>query len=146
MKCNIKHLFFLLVALAGMSSCVSHSSLNRTYFKPDEVRLEMSMQDLEYVGQVTVETEYKRYFGMFTKILTVNGEAYDQRTYTVSRLAVQPDVRSSKYIKKALYKVVDTYPDADYTIPTFYKKEVEHMFGGRIIKESMTIKVYRLKK
>lgn len=135
----------LFLAIVGLSSCVSHHAVNKTYFRPDEVRLELNMQDMEYVGQVTVETEYKRYLGLLIKMLTINGEPYNSRQYTISDLALNPYVHCSKYIQKALYKVTDTYPEADYAIPTFYKKEVEHMFGGKIIKESMIIKVYRLK-
>jgi hypothetical protein len=46
---------------------------------------------------------------------------------------------------KALYKVHEQYPNADYILPTFHKKEVQYMNGGRIVKETLTVKAYKIK-
>ncbi len=145
MKQYIKHLFILALGMISLSSCVNHHVATKTFFKTDEVRLEMSMQDMEYLGTVTVNAEYKTYLGIFTKGLTINDQLYDTRNYTKTHLANVSSSQYSKFITKALYKVTDTYADADYVIPTSHKKDVEHMIGGRIIKESLTLKVYRLK-
>ncbi len=141
----MKSIFIVALAIMGLSSCVTHHTANKTFFQADEVRLEMSMLDMEYLGTVTVEAEYKTYFGIFTKGLTINGVPYDSRNYTTTKLANVSPVDYSRFIDLALYKVTDTYEEADYVIPTSHKKDVEHMIGGRIIKESLTLKVYRLK-
>ncbi len=145
MKQYMKPLFILALAIVGLSSCVTHHAANKTFFKTDEVRLEMNMLDMEYLGTVTVEAEYKTYLGIFKKGLTINGVPYDSRNYTTTHLANVPSSAYSRFITKALYKVTDTYEEVDYVIPTSHKKDVEHMIGGRIIKESLTLKVYRLK-
>lgn len=145
MKNYIKSILLLLVVGLGMSACVSHHAVNKTYFRPNQTRLEIAMQDMEYVGQVTVTAEYKTYFGMFVKILTINGQPYNPRQYSKTYLTFAKDIPCSRYMKLAMHKVTDTYAEPDYVIPTKFNKEVDHMVGGRIIQESMTMKVYRLK-
>ena len=135
----------MMMALLLLTSCVSQHTINRHSYGPDVVHLKMTMDDYEYLGDVTVDTEYKVYFGIFRKILTINGEAYNTRSYTATRLTLTPKTRVSRRINRALYKVLDTYPDADYIVPSTYKKSVDHMIGGRIVREQQTLKVYRLK-
>ena len=45
----------------------------------------------------------------------------------------------------SIYKVVDEYPQADYYVPTVKKTEVERMFMGKFVKESVVIKAYQLR-
>lgn len=140
-----KSIIFSLLTVLLLSSCVSQHTKNKTYFRPDKVRLEMTMQDFEYLGDVTVSAEYKKYFGIFRKRLTINDEAYNPRVYTKSYLKTDPGVRVGSTLNLAMYKVLDTYPEATFIIPANQKKVVEHMNGGRIIREEMTLKVYKLR-
>lgn len=141
---KVKILTMLLLLL--LTSCVSQHTVNRHAYRPDFVQLRLSMDDYEYLGEVTVETEYKIYLGIFRKMLTVNGEPYDPRTYTSTYLSLYPHRHTSHRIDRAMYKVLDIYPDADYIIPGAYKKSVDHMMiGGRIVREQQTVKVYKLK-
>ena len=55
------------------------------------------------------------------------------------------NIKLNVNVKMALYKVVEEYPDADYYVPVIKKTEVERMFLGRYVKESVTIKAYKLK-
>ena len=131
--------------LALMTSCVSQEQMNATYFKPNVVRLEMSMQDMVYLGDVTVDVEYKRYLGVFVKILKVNGEDYNPRYQKKASLTLTPKVSNDRYLNKALYKVQEVYPNADYIIPVSKSETRDLMFGGRIVHEQMRVKVYKLK-
>ncbi len=135
----------LMLVLLMLTSCVSQHTINRHSYRPDVVHLKMTMDDYEYMGDVTVEAEYKIYLGIFRKVLTINGEPYSPRYRSYTRLTIDPRIRTPHFINRALYKVLDTYPDADYIIPGAYKKVVDHMLGGRIVKEQQTLKVYRLK-
>lgn len=74
-------LFTLLAVLALTTSCVSQKNNSGFAVKPNEVRLEIGMDDLTYLGTVNVEIEYKKY-GAITKIYTVNGTNYDPRYFT----------------------------------------------------------------
>jgi hypothetical protein len=120
---------------------------NYSEFKPDQVRLYMTMADYQYLGDVTVDVEYTTYLGIFRKIKTVNGEPYDPRFYHVTNIGFRGNInRKLGALKKALYKVTETYPNADYIMPASYNDVVEHMFGGRTHKRSMVVKVYAVDK
>jgi len=136
-------LFILPVLLTLTTSCVSQKNNAGFAVNPDEVRLEIGMDDLTYLGTVSVEIEYKQY-GAITKIYTVNGTDYDPRHFTETTLSVKLPA-GANLIRKALYKVQDTYPDAEFAIPVNHRKEVMYMNGGRIIKETMSVKTYKLK-
>jgi len=135
----------LFMAVIG-TSCVSQKKIDKNFagFRPNVTRLELTMDDYQYLGDVTIEVEYKTYLGI-PKIYTVNGQAYDPRFYR------QTDIAFGRFIKlgplsKALYKVTDTYPDADYLVPASFTDNVEHMLGGRIHHRTLTVKVYAINK
>lgn len=136
----------LITVMALATSCVSQHNVNRAYspLKPDYVRLDVTMADYEYLGDVTMEVVYKHY-GLWRKVLTINGENYDPRYYSKTQLDFTKRVKMSSLMKKACYKVVETYPQANYIVPATAKKEYEHMFAGRNIKETFTVKVFALR-
>lgn len=141
-----KVIYIALMAVLVLTSCVSQHNVNRAYspLKPDYVRLDVTMADYEYLGDVTMEVVYKHY-GLWRKVLTINGENYDPRYYSKTQLDFTKRVKMSSLMKKACYKVVETYPQADYIVPATAKKEYEHMFAGRNIKETLTVKVFALR-
>jgi hypothetical protein len=148
MKQRILLPILLFVAVIG-TSCVSQHNVERNYseFKPDQVRLYMTMDDYQYLGDVIVDVEYTTYLGIFRKIKTVNGEPYDPRFYHVTNIGFRGNInRKLGALKKALYKVTETYPNADYIMPASYNDVVEHMFAGRTHKRSMVVKVYAVNK
>ena len=148
MKQRIVLPILLFVAVLG-TSCVSQHNVERNYseFRPDQVRLYMTMADYQYLGDVTVDVEYTTYLGIFRKIKTVNGEPYDPRFYHETHIAFSRNVsRKLGALRKALHKVTDTYPNADYIMPASYTDTVQHMLGGRIHKRSMLVKVYAVNK
>ena len=144
MKQRILLPVLLLIAVIG-TSCVSQHNVERNYsdLRPDVVRLELTMDDYQYMGDVNIEVEYKTYLGIFSKILTVNGEKYDPRFYHKTNIAFRKKVKLGK-LKLALHKVLELYPNADYIIPASFNDQVEHMMGGRIHKRTMTLKVYAI--
>ena len=146
MKQRILLPILLLVAVIG-TSCVSQHNVEKNYseFRPDQVRLYLTMNDYQYLGDVTIDVEYKTYFGIFRKILTVNGEPYNPRFYHNTQISFGHKVRLG-ILKKALYKVPETYPNADYIMPASFNDIVEHMPAGRIHHKTMTLKVYQIAK
>ena len=140
--------YILMIALLAVvtTSCVSQRDIDKNYapFKPDVVRLDLTMDDYVYLGDVTVEVEYKTYLGI-PKILTVNGQAYDPRYVHRTNIAMGRKIRLG-VIKKALYKITDTYRDADYILPVSDNEVVQHMFMGRIKRRTVTFKVFQLAK
>lgn len=137
------------IVLVAMSSCtVSQHVANKNYktpFKPNQTRLYLTMNDYEYLGQETIEIQYKLVLGIFSKLYTVNGEKYIPRTYTVTNLNMAVPAGLSPYMKKAMYKIFEKFPGADYIVPLYTQKSVDHMNGGRYVTQSMTFKAYRVK-
>lgn len=138
-----------IMMLVAMSSCtVSKHVANNNYktpFKPNQTRLYLTMNDYEYLGQETIEVQYKVYLGIFRKLYTINGEKYIPRYYTVTSLNMAVPAGISSYMKKAMYKIFEKFSGADYIVPLYTQKQVEHMNGGRIVTQTMTFKAYRVK-
>lgn len=129
------------------SSCVSQRkvSTEAAAFRPDVVRLNMTMEDYEYLGNVTVSAEYTRYLGIFVKVRYINDNPYNSRFKTYTKINMDSKFSISSYLHQALYKVTEQYPNADYVVPASYKAEKRLMNGGRYVREEMTVKVFRLK-
>ena len=146
MKKRIIFPILLLIAVIG-TSCVSQHNVEKNYseLRPDIVRLYMTMDDYQYLGDVTIDIEYKTYLGIFRKILTVNGEPYDPRFYHNTQISFTHKIKLG-LLRKSLYKVAETYPEADYLMPVSFNDIVEHMPGGRIHKQTLVIKAYAVNK
>lgn len=133
-----------------MSSCgvgqFSSNTVRTADFTPGIVKLDLTMNDFEFLGEVKVEVEYRTYFNAINVYETINGEAYNRRISRFVHFAGVKGIRLSLPIQKATYKVIDKYPDADYYVPVFTDKQMEKMFLGCHTKEVVTFKVYKQKK
>ncbi len=146
MKRLLNILTVVVIVLISVS-CVSQRKVSNeaAAFRPNVVRLELTMQDYQYLGDVTVSAEYTRYLGIFVKLRTINDEPYDPRNTTYTKINMDSKFRVSKYLHKALYQVTTQYPGADFIVPASYKAEKKIMNGGRYVREEMTVKVFKLK-
>lgn len=125
------------------TSCGTTSKVSPYSF--DQVRLEMNMNDLEYLGEAEVSVDYTTYLGLFSSIQKVNGETYDPTHKTQLRLPGDNLFHSSK-LSMAAYKLVELYPEAVYFQVVFEKKDTEKLFLGSIKKEYAKVRAYNLKK
>lgn len=150
MKTLIKTIITAIISIAFFSSCSigqhNYNTVKTSNFSPDIVRLDLSWSDLELVGEVKVDVEYRTYLGAFKVYDAVNGEDYSKRFSRHVGFSGKSNMRLSLPIRKATYKVIDTYPGADYYVPVFRDKKVEKMFLGSKVKEEVTFKVYKYKK
>ncbi len=147
MKASIKWalgLFFLM----GMTSCAGlydYSKVNSASFVPEEVRLNMDMNDFELLGASSVSISFRNYFGIFTTIDELNGEVYDRRNIKKVDWYGHKKFPVNGRINKATYKVVEEYPNADYYVPMYSDRQVVRMFLGKRVKQQLVIKAYKLK-
>ena len=74
-----------------------------------------------------------------------NGVEYDRRTVHKVSLKGEKDIKLPPVMKKALYKVVDMYPDADYFMPVYVKSEQQKMFGGKYVSRKALIRAYKFR-
>lgn len=143
---------FICVAVIGMLSACSiigqhsYNTAMTTDLSPDIVRLDLSLSDFEFLGEVKVNVEYHTYLKGIIAYETINGEVYNRRLSRYVNFAGKSPVSLSLPLRKATYKVIETYPDADYYVPVFTDRISENLFLGSRIKEEAVFKVYKLKK
>lgn len=136
---------FTVLLFSSCSGLRQVSGVQSTSFVPDYVRIEANINDYAQLGESTVTLEYRKYLGFINKIDKVNGEDYNFRDVKIIELEGKTNIKLNGDIKKALYKVVEEYPNADYYVPVMKQTEVERMFLGKYIKESVILKAYKLK-
>lgn len=135
----------MVLSLSSCSGLRQVSGVQSTSFTPDYVRVDANINDYEQLGETTVTVEYRKYIGFIKKLDKINDEDYNFRDVKIVELEGRTNINLGGDVKKALYKVVEEYPTADYYVPVVKKTDVERMFMGRFVKESVTIKAYKLK-
>ena len=136
---------FFVLSFSSCSGLRQMSGVQTTSFVPDYVRVEANINDYEQLGETTITVESRQYLGFINKIDKINDEDYNFRDVKIVELEGKTNIRLTGDIKKALYKVVEEYPEADYYVPVIKQTEVERMFLGKFTKESVTLKAYKLK-
>ena len=119
-------LFLLPMFMMAFVSCSSMRTLEKAPAgsMTPEVRLNISLDDIEYLGESTISVSTRSYFGCIKQIDMVNGEVFDRHNNTTTSL---------------------DYPEADYFVPVSYKDEVAHLFLGKLSTKTMVIKAYKYK-
>jgi hypothetical protein len=147
MKKNILKLLSL-ITLLFLSSCSGlyhYNKVNTTSLKPDHVRLNMNMENMELLGSATITVTSRTYFGMFKTIDSVNNDKYNFREVKKVYLDKGNSISLSKDLRKAAYKVIEEYPDADFYVPVYVQKQVRRMFLGKQQTKTAVIKAFKLK-
>ena len=135
-------LFVVLATMLASCSITSKSS-----FVPDCTQLNLSLDDMEYLGDVSVSIDYDRYLGIFKKIHKINGIIYNgEKTDRVKMSIFQGGVSVDPIINRALPKVYEIYPEADYVVFVNQSAHTEVLFLGSERSLSARLKVYKFKK
>ena len=134
-----------IVLFSSCSGLYSYKISQSASLTPDEVRLNLSMDDMNLLGETTISAKTSTYFGIFKSIDYINDEVYDFRKVTKVRLNGEKNINIPTDLDKAAYKVIDEYPTADYFVPVYYNEEVNRMFLGNTKTKTMVIKAYKLK-
>lgn len=114
---------------------------------PDFVRLDVTLDDYEYLGETEIEVEYHKYFGIFTYFKTINGEAVSRRNKNFVYLSGRTPIKlRPRRLNRALIKAYTAYPDADFLMPAMTTMETEQLFLGRKVKVTAKIKSYKIRK
>ncbi|MFI3318176.1 MAG: hypothetical protein SNH88_03210 [Rikenellaceae bacterium] len=145
---NIYKIVMIFAAAIALSSCGSTSivrSSDAISFKPTEVRLDLEMTDFVLLGDVEVSIDKRTYLGVFTSIDKVNGEEYNRREKERLRVSNLRFAYEGT-LSKALYKITEKYPDADYILPVYSSQKKNQLFLGSITTTNAKFKVYKFKK
>lgn len=126
-----------------VTSCGSISKSRSYSF--DDVRLEMNMNDLQYLGEQEISIEYTSYLGIIKSVEKVNGETYNPVNKKVLTMPRSCNFRN-RNLDKAAYKLVETFPNAVYFQIVFETKHIDRLFLGSVHKECAKVKAYKLVK
>ena len=125
-----------------MSSCGS-MTYNST-FRTDDVRLNIGMDDLEYIGESEISVSYDVYFGFIKVLRQVNGVDFDRLNVAKTNLDGLNGMLHG-FMNKAAYKVIADYPDGEYFQPVYKTKSINRLFLGREITTTAKVRVYKFK-
>lgn len=145
-----RNIFFVtgIMALLFMSSCtVSHitsASKESTSLTPNRIEVHLTTGDIRYLGEVTINIEYKTYLAVIRHIERINGELYDLRKVDRVRFTGPLGLNISPMLSRATYKVTDSYPEADYFVVSKTRTITHRMFLGSVIQEEATVKAYKI--
>ena len=126
-----------------LSSC--GTTRHSTVFRPDNVQLNVAMNDLQYLGECKISVSYDTYLGIFTKINEVNGEPHNSLERNFADIQPFGGILSNKYMELAAFKVLDQYPNASYFIPVCQTKTTTKLLLGKETTITATIRAYQIK-
>ncbi len=131
-----------IVAIFLLATSCGTITKNRSYSFND-VRLEVGMNDLQYLGEQEISVEYTSYLWCITSVEKVNGEVYNPSNR--KELAIPGGRFSTGKLNKAAYKLVETYPEAVYFQVVYKSKTSDRLFLGSTIRETAKVRAYKLK-
>jgi hypothetical protein len=109
------------------------------------------MDNFEHLGDTEISVKYNQYIGFIRVIETINNKPYDKqvihRTNYVGGTGTSNASSgcSNAVLSRALYKVFDEYPDADYIFISNEKSQITRLFLGSEVAVSAKVKAYKLK-
>ena len=130
----------------GIGSMTSHS-MRIGSFMPNDVRLNMTMDDFQYLGTQEVSVSFKRYFGAFTVFNEINNQEVAKRTVNVVNLYGTSNlpIKYDPMLLRALYAALVKVPDVEFVVPISIVTETDQMFLGANITRKMKVKMYKIK-
>jgi len=140
----MKKVLFLLTVVCSVLFSSCGSTRHAKVFRPDSVRLEISMDDLEYLGQTEISVTYNTYLGLFDRIETVNGEVFDESDCKSANIDGFMGIMGV-HMDLAAFKVLEQFPEASYFMPICQTTSSNHLFLGREVTCRATVRAYKFK-
>ncbi len=141
---TMRHIYRYLLAAALIVSLSACSVTRHRPYSMDGTRLNVTMDDLEYLGETEISVDYRKYIGFISVIDAINGKVYDRVETKKLELSNVPE-GLYRYLDRASYKLVEDFPEADYYIVTMQKISRTRLFLGSDITVRARIKAYRFK-
>lgn len=131
------------MALAAVALSASCSIVSRSAYSVDRTQLNISMEDLTFLGETEISVEYDTYLGIFTRVDKVNGEPYDYKVKNITVLNTNSVL--ARKLNIAAHKVIEDYPEANYFIVTNQHVTKEVLFLGSEKTVTAKVKAYKIK-
>ena len=138
----------ILVSAIFLTSCsnfYTYSSKRSVSLTPDIVRLDVGIDDFEYLGQTEISVTSREYLGFIRVIDSINNRAYNYRDVRVTELYGPRDVKLPNDMKRAAYKVVDEFPEASYYVIINDYQQINRGFLGKKQVRRMEIQAFKYK-
>ena len=105
--------------MAFMTSCGSIKGYQKApaVSMTPEVRMNVNLDDVEFLGETTITVDCRTYFGIFHRIDKVNNVTFDRRRNTAVNLYGNIDMNIPDDLKYAAEKVLNDFPEADFFSP-----------------------------
>ncbi len=148
MKRAILSLICCAVALL-MGSCASYTQKsvgNKIPINsPKKLEYIQNLKNQTLLGEVEVSVDYRRYLGFIYNVDKVNDQEqeYVKRNHNKVSFTVRNDGYRVGLARKGEFKVLESYPDADYFVISGTTKQTERMFLGSYNRRTVTYKAYK---
>ena len=134
----------LILSMFTLSGCCTLTKSK--VFAPNQVKLNLGMDDLQYLGEAKIDVTYRTYLGFIKVIDTVNDEAYDRTN--VKEVCLYSQIGAyplSTEVNKAAYKLLEEFPEATYFQPVSLTKAKDRLFLGSKNRVEAVVKAYKFK-
>lgn len=103
--------------------------------------LQISLDDLNYLGETEISVHYSTYFYILSSVHEVNGEVYSRGNERI----VSVNGMNDHFLNKAGYKLLEEFPQADY-FQVVYKEDFKNkLFLGNEIVSKARVRAYSYK-
>lgn len=130
-----------IICIGTVLVCSSCSVVKHHSYSPDTVKLNLTMNDLEYLGEVTISVQYSKYLGFIRHINTINGKSYKGDVIQQTSVCGCTD----PVLQRAANKVFDVFPGAEYVVVSSERTDVTRLFLGGEVSVSAKVKAYKFK-
>ncbi len=102
------------------------------------VQINLNMDDMEYIGEVTGSSEQHYFLGMaYGGRKYYSGEVYMPGQFVMAGL--------DRAVKNAMYDALLSKPDADIFMPFSFETKVQKLFLGKLKKITIRGKAFKIK-
>ncbi|MCT4638336.1 MAG: hypothetical protein N4A72_11580 [Bacteroidales bacterium] len=149
MNKRIIYISLITLTLFVLSSCVAtydKSGFRGNDLSPNDVQLIQTMDDYLFIDQVDIEVHYTTYLGFIREVHSINNHLPTDKLIGKVNTIGGTKIGVNGLMKRALYDIIITYPDASFFVVVNKRKSYKKMFLSREVKKTMTIRLYKQKK
>lgn len=132
----LKYIVAVFAVALGITSCgvMKSERLGPT----PAARLNIDLNQLEYLGEKEITITFDKYIGIFKKIRTINGADFDR---SVREYSYIPNLNPHLY--RAAPAVYEAFPDADYYVISRQTSTRHLLFLGAEVEVKAVVKAYK---
>lgn len=139
--------FIFSSVLLLMSSCATHrqtsTGVKLPINSPDKLEYILNLKNQTLLGEVEVSVDSRTYFGFIRKIDKINDEEPVRRDHKDVSFTVKNNGYRVGITSKGNYKVLESFPDADYFMISGTTSTKTNMVLGSFNRRTVTYQAYK---